>query len=706
MLFIRGEEVEMKKKLPVVAGMLILGLICLGIGIICSFRRQNADVDTPITSTYSYDIFPSVTFDGAAGSEDIPWKYTAGIFDMDWGRSILLTPNTAVNLQGTEGNDLWSFEYRIHPWVNDGSDGAGLVVWILDDRENILFSDELYVDSQDDWQEYHIELNTWNSADKIRILCNNGRLNNDECDWIIIRGKEDEPKQFSENYVRSATYFSDEWPINFWNCEMDHLSEDFMQIKSDGFDSVIIVIPWREFQPGLSPISYNEYAFDNLKKVMETADSTGLKVYTRIGYTWDFYNDEKENIVDRYFRLLGDANALSGWDAYVEKMYSTLSSYECFAGAFLTWEDFWNSLGICDSIDPNDHMNKSAYIGYGQWVSEHYSLDAYNAQFQTTYATYDEIPIPFRSEPAMWAMYEFFDDFLLGILTRSQQHFPNISMEVRMDWDLVFDKIGSPIYYKHDRLYTCADSDFTTTMYGIPMGFENTGERVSYSEALEKTKYILEKFQSENGGKPVYIDQFIFADNTPAFSNNAQIREEELEDYLLNIAGILRNHSDGYGIWTYRNYCANMIYNPQFVLNGDGWNSQNTDFTEINGSMCSHIMQAGVLEQKVPDIRNHFVADKYVFELDVVKLNTPGTLEIQVGNTVSELPLNETGKVQLTVNNPLYFDIKIKSIDADVCIDNLKLYSQIQQGYLYDENMTELECIDEIRILNNMLGAD
>ena len=61
----------------------------------------------------------------------------------------------------------------------------------------------------------------------------------------------------SDGYVKSATYYGDEWNINFWNSEMEHLHEDMQKIKEDGFNSIILLIPWREFQPGLSPIAYN-----------------------------------------------------------------------------------------------------------------------------------------------------------------------------------------------------------------------------------------------------------------------------------------------------------------------------------------------------------------------------------------------------------------------------------------------------------------
>ena len=50
-------------------------------------------------------------------------------------------------------------------------------------------------------------------------------------------------------YLKSVTYFGDEWPINYWGSEDENMSSNFAKIKEDGFNSIILVIPWREFQP-------------------------------------------------------------------------------------------------------------------------------------------------------------------------------------------------------------------------------------------------------------------------------------------------------------------------------------------------------------------------------------------------------------------------------------------------------------------------
>lgn len=651
---------------------------------------------------------------GQYESSDYPYGYNVGkIQDDTVGTAILVTPGTSiqVNDYSLSQDTFLNIAYEIHPWVASETDGAVLNVDILSEGKKQNFS--WNVDAQDGLQRQKISLEEFvNTKINVQVYVTNAENKNEVCDWVtveefsFVQGNTiaKEEGLSDTGYVKSATYFSDEWPINFWNSEMDNMELELEQIKNDGFDSIILVIPWREFQPEMSPITYNEYAFAKLDEVMNAAEKAGLDVYARIGYTWDFYNDSEENIVDRYCQLLGDKDAQEAWYAYVEKMYTVLSQYNCFKQGFLTWEDFWNTLGVCDEILEANRREKAEFIGFQAWVRTNYSLAEFNESFGTNYASYGEIAVPQRDEPAMRAMYEFYDDFLNTLLTESQMKFSNLSMEVRMDWDVVYTKDGDMDYYKHTSTFPCGNSSYTATMYGIPMGFENVGERVSHDEALEKTEYILQQLKLENENKPVYIEQFIFADNTPKFKNNAQIKEEELNAYLENVAPVLLEYSEGYGIWTYRNYCANMLYNSQFALQETGWNcSDGVEFMEVNGSTGCVLNEGGKITQNVAGVRNHFDADSYLVEFDVLEVTEPGEIKIKIGNSTKKVAVTEPEKVSVEFKKGLSFDIEISSADCEIVIDNVKMYSQIQQGFLYDENNVELECTSGIRKLNQAL---
>jgi len=77
-------------------------------------------------------------------------------------------------------------------------------------------------------------------------------------------------------YLKSATYFGDEWVMNFWNSELEDLETDFEKIRKDGFNSIIVAVPWREFQPQMDPMVYNDFALDQLDRVMAAAKEARL----------------------------------------------------------------------------------------------------------------------------------------------------------------------------------------------------------------------------------------------------------------------------------------------------------------------------------------------------------------------------------------------------------------------------------------------
>ena len=68
-------------------------------------------------------------------------------------------------------------------------------------------------------------------------------------------GRMSEYSSGERGYLRSATYYSDDWVINFWNSESVHMEEELARIAADGFNSIILAVPWREFQPETAPVS-------------------------------------------------------------------------------------------------------------------------------------------------------------------------------------------------------------------------------------------------------------------------------------------------------------------------------------------------------------------------------------------------------------------------------------------------------------------
>lgn len=505
-------------------------------------------------------------------------------------------------------------------------------------------------------------------------------------------------EDFSEKpaYLKSVTYVSDEWALNFWNSEDDHLEEELDQIVSDGFNSIILVVPWREFEPELDPVGFRTYPFEKLTRIMEVAEEKGLWVTLRVGYTWD-YCDDGTDVRVRFRELLYDEKTQEAWDAYVIKLYETVSPYPNFYGGFLTWEDFWSFTYFAKSLGDTEEGRYWADIsGYKEYVSQHYTLDELSKLYGEPIESLEEIYLPGAEQPALALLYEFFDEWLNEFLAHNQEIFPNMSMEVRMDSDQVCGVDGEWYWYDHSATYSCQNSDYVSLMYGVPIGHINQGERLTVEEALPTSRDMLDSVLLHTEGKKLYIEQFLYMDNTPGFEMNAQLQEDLTDDYILAMADVLKDRIMGYGVWTYINYGNNLLYNPQFALGDEGWElSGGAQVVEWNGSN-QVLLPAGA--SLTNSIANEGTETYLRFTID-------GEEEATVSVTFGEETQTVTGsggsQVELTFTaggTGLTF-----TADRPCYIDNVKVYTRVQEGQLYTMDGEEGTCIQAIRKLNKKL---
>lgn len=500
-------------------------------------------------------------------------------------------------------------------------------------------------------------------------------------------------------YLKCATYFSDAWPMNFWNSESVHMKEELRQIAADGFNGIILAVPWREFQPKTSPVKYNPYAWEKLDAVMQAAQETGLVVYLRVGYTWDYY-DEQESCLERYRDLVTDKTVRSAWIEYAKTLYQAVAKYPNFAGGFMTWEDFWEFTNT-NAIDRNSSkgLEVSQKSGYARYAVEQYSLDELSRMYgQTIYGEY-RLPLPEQGTGAMRVFFEFYDDFLMQLLKDTQQVFPGLSMEVRADADYLVDADGTGFYYGHSSTYGCEDAAYTAMMYGVPMGFANQGERVSAAEAARMTDQILESVR-EQAGKPLFLEQFLFVDNTPGFEKNAQVKEAELPAYLSRMAVVLEKYSMGYGIWTYRNYCNNKLYNAQFALGSERWKMNAwAEIVSDNGNKKMHLTEGGMISQSVS---GSLEEGKPAYVRFQVESDAPCQITVTLGRETQTVLVDGKQEVCLTFTADSVWYAAWKS-DGDVYLDDMNVYTYVQDGMLYEMDGTEGSCIEAVRQLNERL---
>lgn len=497
-------------------------------------------------------------------------------------------------------------------------------------------------------------------------------------------------------YLKSATYFGDEWVLNFWNSEDDHLAEDLKQIAKDGFNSIILVVPWREFQPEVAPISYQEYAFEKLDRVMEAAKAEGLWVSLRVGYTWDYWNDGQD-VRERFRNLMGDETTLTAWDDYVKTLYERAAAHGNLYGGFLTWEDFWSFTYYAKSLgNTEESIFWADFSGYTDYVRTNHTLDEVSRLYGEEISDWNRLYLPVGEQPAVKLLYDFFDQWLNDFLAHNQEIFPDLSMEVRMDADPVCDENGEMYWYQHNATYACENSSYTSLMYGVPIGHINQGERLDAPEALAMSQEMLDQVLQSTDGKLLYIEQFLYMDNTPGFEHNAQLKDDQVDDYLIAMADILKPRIMGYGVWAYRNYADNRLYNPQFALGESGWQFDGgSEVTEYHGSAQAKLIAGSSLCHEVSQ------EGRPTYIRFTVDGENPATVKVTLGGETQTVSAGSGSMTELCFENGgtgLTF-----TADTECYIDNVKVYNRTQEGQLYDLDGGEGTCIGAIRRLNRKL---
>lgn len=190
----------MKKSIKLLLIAVIYLSVCYGVGQYRNLLKEGADATESNTAdsenaanSGETEMWDSISFEGVKETTDTPWNFNAGIFDMEGeGACILLTPNTAVTVANLEDIDSLSFRYEIHPWVKDASDGAGLLIWILDVDENIIDEFTAEVKCNNEWQNYELDLDKYENAESVKIQCNNGENGDDSGDWVVIKANKAE----------------------------------------------------------------------------------------------------------------------------------------------------------------------------------------------------------------------------------------------------------------------------------------------------------------------------------------------------------------------------------------------------------------------------------------------------------------------------------------------------------------------------------
>lgn len=519
----------------------------------------------------------------------------------------------------------------------------------------------------------------------------------------------DQEYQISENrdqYLTAVNYYGSAWVINFWNSDFSSTDQNMERIKKDGFNTIILIIPWREFQPGISPPKYNDVAFGRLNYIIEKAGLHNLNVILRISYPWDFYPDDQLTIDQRLIDLNWDQDIYNAWLDYVHKIYTNVKDYENVKLAFISWEDFWLPVDQAVNLQKlSERIKLAKQTGFSDYLSSKYDLDSLSNIYGYKINSSESIPTPLRKSPAFVLFLEFYDQQIIQkFLKPAQTQYPNLSMEIRVDKDPIYYPNGTIGWYSHSSTYNFTGSNYTTIYYSASMGAKNNYDFQTANKALSLMNYTLYHVKNYTGDNKIFVDQFIWYDNTQGFESNTKIFYNETASFLQGACKYLKNYTNGYGVWTYQDYAFNIIYNPTFSLGTSGWQVNGITRLEQNGINLENGASVTQLISKTrfPDF---FLNPTGIVSFHA-RAQTPTadlSIELEGSEFIQHIENDSTYHFQTPIADMKNLNIVFRNLNGSVTISDVKLYNFVQQGDVYDKDSQPKSSLEPIRQLNQCL---
>jgi len=481
----------------------------------------------------------------------------------------------------------------------------------------------------------------------------------------------------------AAHYFGRQWPKNFIaGFRREHVAEDFARLRADGFDTVVLVVSWGDFQPVIDPCcGYDERAFERLQFLVERAAEQELKVMLRLGYAW-FFHPDAGDVEDRQHRLMNQPEARDAFQQFLARVSRELADQPHVVLGFMSWEDLWLRR-MDESIRPD-------YLEY---------LATLPADPSRT----DALPDPV-DQPVLF--HGFWDWLVIEKFYRpALPLFPRLSFEARVDREPRFEPgpDGAPVvaeWIGHEGM-TRLPAGQALTIYWAPFwGAANQGEQLPAERSLQLLDALLRE-TSDQGRRPLFIDQFNVVDNTPGHGTNAVLRPEEIASFLHQSVCLLKARGVvGYGLWTARDYAENSLHNPSFSHGLEAWDLQRASGPATaalqslpSGDFQLRLAAGDRLAQRVPGRHGRLprsgdaLDDQVCVEAEVV---APGRLSVQAGaGPATTLEFDAAGRQRRCAAlqpEPVDGDLPVLLVlqEGELALREVHVFDHVQYGGLYD----------------------
>jgi hypothetical protein len=372
--------------------------------------------------------------------------------------------------------------------------------------------------------------------------------------------------------IKAAHWFGSGWAVNFWNTKLEARAEkDFAAIRDDGFNTLVLVVPWAGFTASATSTELDPDRMSRLLGLIRLADRMGLQVILRLSYAWDSMDASSGH---RLVQLWHDPAVYSAWLDYLGGLWAAVADEPNVLFGFFSWEDLWGVMGFAEASAP-DRLSYAGAIGFREWLQRHYTLDEINRRYALGWTQWEQSTIPARREPAFKLFLEFVDEaWIQRFFVPAQARFPKMSMEIRIDSDPVWNGEKLLEWHSHESAWDLPGADWTTIYWSPAMGGKNEGEQLSPAEAAGRLRGKLKLIHERTSARQIFIGQFLAEDFTPGYEKNGKIPREQVAEFLADAGDVLKDLAGGYGLWTWSDYFHDAIPNPEFREGLRGWTTE------------------------------------------------------------------------------------------------------------------------------------
>jgi hypothetical protein len=377
------------------------------------------------------------------------------------------------------------------------------------------------------------------------------------------------PTDKNSKFIRGSYFFGSASPLNFWDSFREREIEPyFRRFQDDGFNSILLLVPWAQFQPGTSPIVYDTDSFRRLDLIFDTAEKYGLEVILRMGYLW-----EAKRVADQTYRRFQEyglsQDMRTAWREFFRDLYDFCAPRNNFKFALMSWEDiYWPVLMADCACSGAARRAHAAANGFKQYLARRFTLAGLNTIYRTEYKSWNELAVPISTDFLYEQYLKYYENEILDpIASVAAEGFPGLRMELRVDPEWINAPDGRKFYHWSMNF---PGSSTKVVYYHANIARSHTVEHTAQGAVSHIHDLLVSycRMYTLDEKKP-FIDQFNFFDDT--FAQWARIDSNSLPNFIKQCKEVLLKFSSGYALWGYEDWPKDIAYNGSFELGEEGW---------------------------------------------------------------------------------------------------------------------------------------